>query len=745
MFSNELQAVFSDAVGEAKKRGHEYVTSEHFLYAVLQNNTGRDIIASCGGDLDILKKMLEDYFETYLEKISYGEEYIPDQTVELQRIIQRTALHMHSSGKNMMDLPDMIVALMDEKNSHVLSLLELQGITRLDVLNYISHSIPKISFKEFKVNAYQDSREGGSSRRAQMTDPLAKFTVNLLDLARKGKLDPIIGRKVELERTIQVLCRRRKNNPVYVGEPGVGKTALVEGLASRIESGDVPDELKKSDIYSLDMGAILAGTKFRGDFEERLKSVIAELQKKEGSILLIDEIHTIVGAGAVSGGSMDASNILKPVLSKGELRCIGSTTYEEYKKYFESDRALSRRFQKIDIPEPSVDETFEILKGLKPKYEQYHKVTYSDDALKAASELSARHINYRHLPDKAIDVMDEVGVLIKLGKPKRTKVRVEDVEKVVAKIARIPVQKVSKSDRKRLAALESDIKSKVFGQDEAVEALAPAILRSRAGLGNRQKPVGSFLFIGPTGVGKTEVAKQLALSLGVEFVRFDMSEYMEKHSVSRLIGAPPGYVGFDQGGLLTDSVQRNPYAVILLDEIEKAHFDLFSLLLQVMDHGTLTDNTGRKSDFRNVILIMTSNVGAREMSTTPIGFGGKTFSMPKQAVEKTFAPEFRNRLDAIVAFNPLSLKIMESVVVKFIGELSDMLAEKNVKIKVQPAARRYLAKSGYDPLYGARPLARLIESEVTDVITREILFGKLQTGGSVKIGLKNSKLNFSYS
>jgi len=745
MFSNELQVVFSNAVREAKNREHEYVTSEHFLYAVIQNDTGRDILISCGADLDALKRMLEDYFETYLERVTYDDTYIPDQTIELQRIIQRTALHMHSSGKNVMELPDMIVALMDEKNSHVLSLLELQGITRLDVLNYISHSIPKISFKEFKVNAYQDSREGGSSRRSQLTDPLDKFTVNLLDLAKKGKLDPIIGRKMELERTIQVLCRRRKNNPVFVGEPGVGKTALVEGLALMIQSGDVPDELKKSDIFSLDMGAILAGTKFRGDFEERLKSVIAELQKKDGSILLIDEIHTIVGAGAVSGGSMDASNILKPVLSKGELRCIGSTTYEEYKKYFESDRALSRRFQKIDVPEPSIDETFEILKGLRPKYEQHHHVVYSDDSLKVAAELSARHINYRHMPDKAIDVMDEVGVLLKLNKPKRTRVKVEDIEEVVAKIARIPVQKVSKSDRKRLAALNSDIKKKVFGQDEAIDALYPAILRSRAGLGNRQKPVGSFLFIGPTGVGKTEVARQLAMNLGIEFVRFDMSEYMEKHSVSRLIGAPPGYVGFDQGGLLTDSVQKSPYAVILLDEIEKAHFDLFNLLLQVMDHGTLTDNTGRKSDFRNVILIMTSNVGAREMNAAKIGFGGKTFSMPKQAIERTFAPEFRNRLDAIIAFNPLSLKIMESVVDKFLGELADMLSEKGVSIKVLFSARRYLAKSGYDPLYGARPLARLIESELTDVVTREILFGKLQNGGSVKVGLKGSKLTFAYS
>ena len=597
------------------------------------------------------------FFENHIEKILDGEdEIIPEQTISMQRILQRIALQMHSAGKKSVNVGDALAALMEEKNSHAVHLLEMQGTTRLDIVNYISHPPFGSNGEIQETKPSKTVEDGGKRKKKKVIDPLKKFTVELVSQAKMGKFDPLIGRVEELERTVQVLCRRRKNNPLFVGEPGVGKTALAEGLALRVSTGDVPNDLKDIAIHSLDMGALLAGTKFRGDFEERLKAVLTALSRKPGTILFIDEIHTIVGAGAVSGGSMDASNVLKPALSSGELRCIGSTTYEEFRNFFTKDRALSRRFQKIDIKEPTIDESVDILHGLSPAYEKHHNVKFDDDVIRSAVELSSRYINDRHLPDKAIDVIDELGSYLRLQKKKRKKARVLDVEKVVSRMARIPARNVSKSDTKRIKSLESDIMKKVFGQDDAIDQLCRSILRSRAGLRDPEKPVGSFLFTGPTGVGKTEAAKQLASNMGIEFIRFDMSEYMEKHAVSRLIGAPPGYVGFDQGGLLTESVQKHPYCVILLDEIEKAHEDIFNILLQVMDHGTLTDNNGKKADFRHAIIIMTSNVGAREMSATPIGFGDPEAGSVNQAVEKTFSPEFRNRLDSIIPFSSLNEK-----------------------------------------------------------------------------------------
>ncbi len=653
---------------------------------------------------------------------------------------------MQAAGKKEITVGDVLAAILEERSSHAAQILENQGVTRLDVLNFISHGVAKVPPQE--RGAGSAPQQGGEAAPAKggspARDPLECYTVNLLERAREGKLDPLIGRSVELERTIQVLCRRRKNNPLFVGEPGVGKTALAEGLALMIHHQEVPELIADAEIYALDMGALLAGSKFRGDFEERLKAVVAALQKKPGAILFIDEIHTVVGAGATSGGSLDAANILKPVLGAGELRCIGSTTYEEYRNLFDKDRALSRRFQKIDVLEPSVEETVGILQGLRGHYEVHHGVRYSDAALRAAAELSARHINYRHLPDKAIDVIDEVGAYCRLHPQARRSIGVAEVEAVVASMARIPARSISGSDRKRLKNLQPALRRQVFGQDAAIDLLCRSILRARAGLGHPEKPTGSFLFTGPTGVGKTEVARQLAAALGVEFLRFDMSEYMEKHSVARLIGAPPGYVGFEQGGLLTDGVIKHPYAVLLLDEVEKAHPDLFSILLQVMDHGTLTDNNGRHADFRNVILIMTSNVGAREMSANPIGFGGQPATSSRQAVERTFSPEFRNRLDAIIPFRALDEAVMERVVDKFLGELRTQLAEKEVRLLVSPAARADLARRGYDPLFGARPLGRLLQNEVSDVIAGEILFGALKKGGTVQIGARRGQLSFRY-
>ncbi|TYO97092.1 ATP-dependent Clp protease ATP-binding subunit ClpA [Geothermobacter ehrlichii] len=744
MFSTEVQIAFSLAVREAQRRHHEFLTSEHLLYAILFEEQGQEIIRACGGDLTDLRRDLEAFFDEKLETLPGEEEFVPEQTIGLQRVLQRTVLHMQSAGKKEITVGDLLAAILEEKNSHAAYFLNRQGVDRLDVLNYISHGVSRVPERPARESEQPRRHERTELEKPAKTDPLEQFTINLLQKARDGRIDPLIGREAELARTIQVLCRRRKNNPVFVGEPGVGKTALAEGLALRIARGEVPDLLADSEIYSLDMGALLAGTKFRGDFEERLKAVIQALGEREKVILFIDEIHTIVGAGATSGGSLDASNILKPVLAGGEIRCIGSTTYEEYKNLFDKDRALSRRFQKIDVPEPSIEETVAILQGLRPRYEEHHGVSYSDEALRAAAELSARHINFRHLPDKAIDVIDEAGAFARLQPRRRRTIGVADIEKIVAGIARIPARTVSRSEGARLQNLERDLKRAVFGQDQAIETLCKAIWRARAGLGHPDRPVGSFLFTGPTGVGKTEVAKQLAKTMGVEFLRFDMSEYMEKHSVARLIGAPPGYVGFDQGGLLTEAVTRHPYAVLLLDEIEKAHPDLFNILLQVMDYGTLTDNSGKHVDFRNVVLIMTSNVGAREMSARLIGFGEGRTATAKGAVEKTFSPEFRNRLDAIVSFSALDSDVMERVVDKMIAELKRPLADKDVRLELSPAARRYLARKGYDPAFGARPLSRLIQSEIGDLVANEILFGRLRSGGRVRIGCRGDRLVFSY-
>ena len=744
MISKELSATLGFAVREAKKRRHEYVCIEHVLYAILHDRTGMDIIENCGGDVDKLKNELETFFADRVESIPEESEFVLQQTIGFQRMIQRAVTHVRSAEKGEVTVGDILASMFQEKDSHAVYFLQTEGITRLDVLNYISHDMPKISFREGEGGFARTERE----EKKKKSDPLEAFTVDLVRASAEGKLDPLIGREMEMERTMQVLCRRRKNNPVFVGDPGVGKTAMAEGLAQKIEQGDVPDLLKDMRIYALDLGGLLAGTKFRGDFEQRLKGVIKALQKKKDAILFIDEIHTIVGAGATSSGSMDASNILKPVLSTGEMRCIGSTTFEEYRNHFEKDRALSRRFEKIEIGEPPAGEAVQILKGLRSRYEDHHGIRYTDTALKSAVDLSAKFLNDRFLPDKAIDVIDEAGAHIRIsGSVRRTTIHPSDIEKIVAKMARIPARNISVSDRSKLEHLEKRIKAVVFGQDPAIASLVTAIKRSRAGLGVPEHPIGSFLFTGPTGVGKTEVSRQVARVLGVNFMRFDMSEYMEKHAVARLIGAPPGYIGFDQGGLLTDGVRKNPYSVLLLDEIEKAHPDIFNILLQVMDHATLTDNTGRKADFRNVILIMTSNAGAREMSTHTIGFGGKQYdpeSKGKEAIEKFFSPEFRNRLDSVITFSSLTPEIMEMVVDKFIGELNGQLAPRKVRVTLTPAARTYLAKKGHDPRYGARPLSRVIQVEIKDKLADDILFGKLEKGGEILVDEKDDQLGYEF-
>jgi ATP-dependent Clp protease ATP-binding subunit ClpA len=745
MISKELETTLNTALNEAKRRRHEYVCLEHLLYALLQDKDAGAAMLNCGGDLERLKKSLEEFFSGQLETLPDGLIQEPQQTLGFHRVLQRAVIHAQSAEKKEINGGNLLIAMFREPDCYAVYLLEEQGITRFDVVNYISHGISKIATGEELPQSEDESSE--EEKPSQRVNPLEAFTVNLVNRAAQGSIDPLIGREDEIERTIHVLCRRRKNNPIYVGDPGVGKTAIAEGLALKIHRGEVPDALKSAVIYALDMGALLAGTKFRGDFEARLKGVLAGLKKKPDTILFIDEIHTIVGAGATSGGSMDASNILKPALASGELKCIGSTTYHDYKSYFERDRALARRFQKIEIPEPSQDEAYKILEGLKPHYEKHHGVHYSTAAIRAAVQLSAKHINDRRLPDKAIDVIDEIGAAVKLqpaDKRKKT-IGAKDIEKIVAKIAKIPPRSVSTSDKEQLQNLDRDLKLVVFGQDAAIETLAGTIKLSRSGLGHPEKPIGCFLFSGPTGVGKTEVAKQLAQVMGIEFLRFDMSEYMEKHTVSRLIGAPPGYVGFDQGGLLTDAINRNPYAVLLLDEIEKAHPDLFSILLQVMDHATLTDNNGKKADFRNIILIMTTNAGAREMSGAPLGFAAQSnVGKGKEAIEKMFSPEFRNRLDAMVTFNALSPEIIERVVEKFIMELDHQLNEKKVFLQLTPKARRWFAERGYDPAFGARPMARLIQNEIKRVLADEILFGKLQNGGKVEVDESEGKLTFSY-
>ena len=748
MISKELSATLGAAVREAKKRRHEYVCVEHVLYAILNQEAGSETVEKCGGDPETIKRNLDTFFQDKMTVMDEGEEYVLQQTIGFQRMIQRAINHARSAEKNEVRLGDIIASIFQEKDSHAAYFLEAEGITRLDVLNYLSHGAvhnPKPRPAKLAQGFLKSEKQ---PQKTGKPDPLALFTTNLLEKAERGKIDPLIGRENETQRAMQVLCRRRKNNPVFVGDPGVGKTAIAEGIALKAFKREVPDFLKNSEMFSLDMGALVAGTKYRGDFEQRLKDVISALEEKENALLVIDEIHTVVGAGATSSGAMDASNILKPALSSGSLRCLGSTTYEEYKNFFEKDRALSRRFEKIDVAEPTVEETVEILKGLKSCYEEHHGLVYTDEAIEACARLAAKHINDRFLPDKAIDVMDETGSFIRLsGSSRRKNVHPIDIEKTVAKMAKIPARNVTASDKSNLEQLESKLEQVIFGQDHAIETLTTSIKRSRAGLSSPGRPIGSFLFTGPTGVGKTEVAKQLAANLGIKFMRFDMSEYMEKHAVSRLIGAPPGYVGFDQGGILTDGIRKHPHSVLLLDEIEKAHPDLFNILLQVMDYATLTDNNGKSADFRNVIIIMTSNAGARDMSTNKIGFGDQmddVESKGAKAVEKTFSPEFRNRLDSVVQFHPLSQKIMERIVDKNMQELKDLLKPRKISVQYPPKVRTWLAQKGYDPKFGARPLDRIIQTTIKDNLTNEILFGSLEKGGKVVLGLKNNAISFSF-
>lgn len=748
MINKELELTIEATIRDARARKHEYLTAEHLLFSLLHDEWGREIIESCGGRIEKIKDSLEGFFDDGIPRFPGNAEGYPHTTIGFQRVIQRALHHIQSAGKEEADAGDLLASLFMEEDSPAVHFLEAEGITRLDVLNFVSHGISK-AVGEPLQEGDEEEEASPEERQSPLKDPLKLFTVDLVERAAAGGIDPLVGRDAEVERTIQVLCRRRKNNIIFVGEPGVGKTAIVEGLALKVHKEQVPGILKKARIFSLDMGGLLAGTKYRGDFEARLKATLRSIEKIPDALLFIDEIHTIVGAGATSGGSMDASNILKPLLNSGKIRCIGATTYEEYKNHFEKDRALSRRFQKVEIREPDREETVHILDGLKSYYEEFHGVTYTRSALRAAAELSAKYINDRYLPDKAIDVIDEAGAVLKLspsGGTRRT-VGVPEVEKVVAKIAKIPSRTISASDMDRLRRLEDELKSTVFGQDSAIHSLVSAIKRARAGLGSPDKPIGSFLFTGPTGVGKTEVSKQLASVLGVQFLRFDMSEYMEKHTVARLIGAPPGYVGFDQGGLLTDAIRKHPYSVLLLDEIEKAHPDIFSVLLQVMDYATLTDNNGKKADFRNVILIMTSNAGAKDMSRSVVGFGDRSRDAQakgKDAVTRLFNPEFRNRLDGIIAFNPVTPEIMRRIVDKFISELQGQLGRKKVKIVLSGDAAGWLAEKGYDPLFGARPLARIIQEEIKDTLSEEMLFGKLKKGGKVSVGREQNALTFDY-
>jgi ATP-dependent Clp protease ATP-binding subunit ClpA len=751
MITRELQATLNTALSEAITRRHEFVTLEHLLLALLHDRTANDVIRHCGGSVDQIERELETFLNESMEQLVEDTEQLPEPTSTFQRIIQLAVQQAQASGQREVNGGNILAALFYAEQSHAVYLLMKQDITRLDVLNYIAHGISKV-IPDSNPDTEQPGIMPDNNESVPARDPLSAFTTNLVERAREGLIDPLIGRTAELERTIQILCRRRKNNPLYVGDPGVGKTAIAEGLALKIHTKEVPEVLHDAQVYALDMGAVLAGTKYRGEFEQRFKAVINALKAKPGSILFIDEIHTIVGAGAVSGGSMDASNIIKPALASGDLRCIGSTTYPEYKAAFERDRALARRFQRIEIGEPTIEETIQILEGLKSYYENHHGITYTTEALRVSAELAAKYLHDRHLPDKAIDVIDEAGASVKL-QPADKRPRVidtKDVEIVVARMAKIPPKTVAGSERDRLKNLKGDLQKVIYGQDHAIEQIVNAIKLSRSGLGHPDKPIGSFLFSGPTGVGKTELAKQLAVSLGVEFLRFDMSEYMEPHTVSRLIGAPPGYVGFDQGGLLTDAINKTPYAVLVLDEIEKAHPNLFNILLQVMDHATLTDNNGKKADFRNVILIMTTNAGAREITNAGIGFQlhdltSDTKSKSKGAIERTFSPEFRNRLDAWIVFQPLNFEIIEQVVDKFIDELRILLIEKKVTIELTSEARQWLATKGYDKLYGARPMARLIQTKIKAPLANEILFGALQEGGRVSIDIKDDDLVFHYS
>jgi ATP-dependent Clp protease ATP-binding subunit ClpA len=790
MFSASVEMLLHVAYREAVSRRHTHLTLEHLLYVLAHDLEGERILAACGADLPRLRRDLDAFLQHSVEQFPKGLEKEPEQTRAFRRVLQTAVLHVQSAGKTEVYAGDIVAAMLQQPNSFAAQLLDAQNITRLDVLNYISHGISKVAVSPRSAEPGEEARRrpaAGSSPEGQLArDPLAAYTINLSERARNGLLDPLIGRTVELQRTLEILCRRRKNNPVFVGDAGVGKTALAEGLALRLLGEDVPELLKGAEIFSLDTAALLAGTRFRGDFEERFKAVIASLKNRRLPILFIDEIHATIGAGATTGGTMDLATLIKPVLTGGELRVVGSTTFEEFKQ-IEKDRALARRLQKVVIEEPSGEETVRILQGLRSRYEEHHGVQYTDDALEAAAKLASRHLRDYRLPDSAIDILDEAGAMLRLqaavpgqgadGRPAegaarmpaeapaagapagRRTVTPAEIERVVARMARIPEKQASASDRERLKTLEESLQRVVFGQDEAVHAVATAIKRSRAGLGQPDRPAGCFLFAGPTGVGKTELARQLAQHLGNEFLRYDMSEYMEKHAVSRLIGAPPGYVGFEQGGLLVDAVRTHPYSVVLLDEIEKAHPDVFNILLQVMDHATLTDNNGKRADFRHVVLIMTSNAGSREMSAASIGFGGTGGASDsvldsraraaqgrmKSAVERIFSPEFRNRLDATVTFASLSPSVMETIVEKFILQLESQLAERRIAIALDPEARRWLAAKGYDPMYGARPLARVIQADVRDPLTDEILFGRLEHGGTVRIALAGDTLAFSFA
>ena len=750
MLSRNLEKSLHKALALASARSHEYATLEHLLMALTEDQDAVAVLRACGVEVDRLGKDLATYLDKELSNlvIETGED--PKPTASFQRVVQRAAIHVQSSGRQEVTGANVLVAMFSERESHAVYYLQEQDMSRFDAVNYISHGIAKVPGRS-ESRSVQGTRQAEQDKpdkpEKRQNEALATYCVNLNEKADAGKIDPLIGREAEIERTIQVLCRRTKNNPLYVGDSGVGKTALAEGLARRIVKAEVPDVLQDATIFSLDMGALLAGTRYRGDFEERLKAVVAELEAFEGAVLFIDEIHTVIGAGATSGGSMDASNLLKPALQSGTLRCIGSTTYKEYRSYFEKDRALARRFQKIDVMEPSIDDAVKILRGLKPYYEKHHRVRYTAEAIRTAVELAARYINDRKLPDKAIDVIDETGAAQNLLPESRRKklITVKDVEAVVAKIARIPPKSVSRNDQETLQNLERDLKTVVFGQDNAIEALTSAIKLARAGLREPEKPIGCYLFSGPTGVGKTEVARQLALTMGIELVRFDMSEYMERHSVSRLIGAPPGYVGFDQGGLLTDAIDQHPHAVLLLDEIEKAHPDLFNILLQIMDHGKLTDHNGKSVDFRNAILIMTTNAGAAELARPAIGFEREArVGEDEEAIKRMFTPEFRNRLDKTIQFASLPPEIVARVVDKFIIQLEAQLQDRNVTIELTPAARDWLVRTGYDATYGARPLARRIQEHIKTPLADELLFGRLAKGGTVQVDLKDDRLTFDF-
>ncbi len=740
MLSKELEYSLNHAFKEARDKHHEFMTVEHLLLALLDNPTANPILVACGANIEKLRLELSDFIDNNIPLLADDEESETQPTLGFQRVIQRAVFQVQSSEQGEATGANALVAIFNEKESQAVYFLNKQDVTRLDVVNFIAHGAHN---EDAPLDETAKMAEGG----AEEASALDSYATNLNEMARQGRIDPLIGRKEEIERTVQVLCRRRKNNPLFVGEAGVGKTALAEGLAKRIVDDEVPEILKQSTIYSLDLGSLLAGTKYRGDFEKRLKAVLAQLKREKGAVLFIDEIHTIIGAGAASGGAMDASNLLKPVLATGDLKCIGSTTYQEYRGIFEKDHALARRFQKIDVPEPTVSETIQILEGLKSRFEEHHEVKYTRPALKEAAELAERYINERQLPDKAIDVIDEAGARQRLqpaSKRKKT-IGVKEIEEVIAKMARIPPKSVNSSDKESLRTLERDLKLMIYGQDEAIDVLSTAIKMSRAGLGNEQRPIGSFLFAGPTGVGKTEVTRQLSKSMGIELIRFDMSEYMERHTVSRLIGAPPGYVGYDQGGLLTEAINKHPHAVLLLDEIEKAHPEVFNLLLQVMDHGTLTDNNGRKADFRNVIIVMTTNLGADQLARRSIGFTEQDNSTDGiEVINKHFTPEFRNRLDAVIQFKPLSAEVINSVVDKFLMELETQLEEKGVAIEVDGAARAWLAEHGFEPTMGARPMARVIKEKIKKPLAEELLFGALEGGGHVLVSAEKGELTFDF-